>query len=256
LGGTQPAWASNSNRWAPENILSGEDNFIFFADTQSDGIHHVGWAYSTTGPNPSAWNKYASNYMNLGGAPGGDIDPHIFRDVTTDNRTYLVWKTDDNNAGASVTRIWMVEVNFGNGTVTQSGSPKVIMDSTGLWWADSWVAGGSLVEGPEIVKHGGYYYLFFASGKYCTDSYKEGVARSTNVWGVYDKMGVPLLSNGIVGVSNGQQLVGPGHGSYVQDPNSGQWNIVYHASIGENCNRYPFINDLNFGSDGWPVVQF
>ena len=30
--------------------------------------------------------------------------------------------------------------------VLQIGQPKEIMDSTGLWWVDSWVAGGSLVE--------------------------------------------------------------------------------------------------------------
>jgi len=98
--------------------------------------------------------------------------------------------------------------------------------------------------------------FFFAAGRYCTDSYKEGVARSTSIWGPYEKMGIPLLSNGIVGLANGQQLVGPGHASYLQDHSSGQWNIVWHASIGENCNRYPFISSLKFGTDGWPVVDF
>lgn len=73
------------------------------------------------------------------------------------------------------------------------------MDSTGLWWVDSWVSGGSLVEGPEIVKRGSWYYLFFAAGKFCQDTYTEGVARSTSIWGPYEKLGVPILSNGIVG---------------------------------------------------------
>lgn len=62
------------------------------------------------------------------------------------------------------------------GTVRQIGAPAKIMDSTGLWWVDSWVTGGSLVEGPEIVQANGYYYLFFAAGKYCQPSYSEGVA--------------------------------------------------------------------------------
>eukprot|EP01047_Picozoa_sp_COSAG01_P043381 COSAG01_NODE_3847_length_5644_cov_25.352209_8_plen_40_part_00 len=39
------------------------------------------------------------------------------------------------------------------------------MDSSGLWWVESFVAGGSLIEGPELVHRGGYYYLFFAAGK-------------------------------------------------------------------------------------------
>jgi beta-xylosidase len=195
--------------------------------------------------------------MNLGMAAGGDIDQHVFED--TDGRTYLAWKTDDNNVGSATTRLWLQEIKFSNGSVTQVGSARVIMDSTGLWWVDSWISGGSLVEGPEIIKRNGLYYLFFASGKYCQDTYMEGVARSTSVWGPYEKMKVPLLSNGIVGwaQSGGTwgKVVGPGHAALLQT-GADAWRIVWHASVGENCVRYPFINRLTFGTDGWPLVDF
>jgi hypothetical protein len=36
--------------------------------------------------------------MELSGAPGGDIDPHVFHEEGT-GHYYLVWKSDDNNAG-------------------------------------------------------------------------------------------------------------------------------------------------------------
>lgn len=124
-------------------------------------------------------------------------------------------------------------------------------------WVDSWVSGGSLIEGPEIIKHGGEYYLFFASGKYCQDTYMEGVARSKNIWGPYTKLEVPILSTGIVGTANGIKLIGPGHASIVENYlSSDDWTILYHASIGNNCQRYVFINSLKFGSDGWPFVNF
>jgi beta-xylosidase len=190
-------------------------------------------------------------------APGGDIDSTMFTDVN--GKTYLVWKTDDNSVGSAVTHIWAQELSFANDTMTQIGAPVVLMDSTGLWWVNSWVAGGSLVEGPEVVKVGAYYYLFFAAGQYCTDTYTEGVARSTSFFGPYEKMQSPVLSTGIVGVavspSSGKQesLIGPGHATYVQVSDS--WRIVYHASIGDNCNRYSFINNLVFGADGWPYVN-
>jgi hypothetical protein len=51
-----------------------------------------------------------------------------------------------------------------------------------------------------------------------------------------------------------QQLVGPGHATYVKVDDG--WRIIYHASIGENCDRYAFINELVFGADGWPYVNF
>lgn len=252
LGGTPASWAANSNRWAPENVEVDGDNYVFFADAQSDGIHRMGWARSTTGVHANAWDDYAASYLNLGNTPGGEIDGSVF--VDDNGATYLFWKSDDNNAGDKVTRIWAQQMDIANGTVTMLGSPQVVMDSTGLWWADSFVSGGSLVEAPEVIHVNGYYYLFFAAGKFCQDSYSEGVARSTSLWGPYEKMGVQVVSTGLVGTSQGQKLVGPGHATLLQDGN--QWYAIWHASVGYNCNRYPFIGKIAFGSDKWPYVEF
>lgn len=268
LGGSPAPWAQISggdSRWASENYESvdGRFNYLFFSDTQSsDGKHRIGYAVSTNGPSVNSYTSYSPSFLNLGMAAGGDIDGSIFEDPS-DGKTYLVWKTDDNSVGSSSTRIWLQQLSFSEGVVTQVGSPKVVMDSTGLWWIDSWVTGGSLVEGPELIRHAnGYYYLFFAAGKYCQDTYTEGVARSKSVWGPFEKMGSPLLTNGIVGKavdSNGQhqQIVGPGHASIVpiKGGNDG-YKMVWHGSIGENCNRYSFISNLAFTADGWPYVQF
>ena len=260
LGGSPPAWASSGNRWAPENYKTadGKYNYVFFSDDQSDGKHRLGWARSTSGAQPNAYSTYSSSYLNLGMVPGGDIDSTMFTD--TNGKTYLVWKTDDNNVGSPTTRIWAQELSFADDTVKQVGGKVVLMDSTGLWWITSWVSGGSLVEGPEMIYLNGYYYLFFAAGRYCTDSYTEGVARSRSFFGPYEKMTSPLLSTGIVGTakspSSGKQerLIGPGHGSIVHAAD-GSWKIVYHASIGDNCDRRAFIGNLKFGADGWPYLN-
>jgi arabinan endo-1,5-alpha-L-arabinosidase len=263
LGGTPASWASESfggSRWAPENFESadGAYNYVLFSDTQPDGLHRVGYVASTTGPVINGYDYYSSSYFNLGMAPGGDIDSSIFKD--DDGKTYITWKTDDNNVGATSTRIWLQEISFQGLNVNLVGSPAVIMDSTGLWWVDSWVSGGSLAEGPEIVKRNGYYYLFFAAGKFCQSSYTEGVARSTSLYGPYEKMSVPVLSTGLVTYSTNPaggtgKLIGPGHATIVRK-SSDSWSIVWHASIGDNCDRYSFINDLVFGADGWPYVNF
>jgi len=138
----------------------------------------------------------------------------------------------------------------------------------------------------QIVYRNGWYYLFFAAGKYCTSSYSEGVARSKgNIFGPYQKLLVPVLSTGMLGNShNGQQLVGPGHGTFVTDPaNPAQLVVVFHASPGDNCNRFSYAHVVThaprlfylcfltsvfllranvssykvvFGSDGWPYIDF
>ena len=77
-----------------------------------------------------------------------------------------------------MTRLWAQEMEFGELSVTMLGEPTMVMDSEGLWWVDSWIEGGSLIEGPQVIKREGVYYLFFASGRYCEEDYAEGVGRS------------------------------------------------------------------------------
>ena len=188
---------------------------------------------------PSTAAPHAGETVRL---PTGRRSPvasaDLFRD--TDGTVYLLWKTDDNSVGAVTTRIFGQQISVDASKVSLIGSKQLLMDSSGLWWADSWVAGGSLIEGPELVKHGGYYYLFFAAGKYCQPDYAEGVARSKSIWGPYEKLPVPLLSTGMVGYSqNGEKLIGPGHASFVLDPATGHYYATYHASKGSDCNRCP-----------------
>jgi beta-xylosidase len=260
-----PSWAQPNSRWAPENIevaVAGNTwNFIFWAQQIGSGsIHRIGWVASPKGPVPNGYSVFAPEQLNLGQAAGGDIDPHVFADPVSGNH-YLVWKTDDNNAGMDYTRIWAQQISFSNDSqirVNLIGKPAVILDSTGLWWSTSWVNGGSLIEGPEIIYVQPWYYLFFASGRYCEDTYMEGAARSRSVLGPYEKMLIPLLSTGIVGTANGQKLLGPGHASYVQDSGSGQWNSVWHASTGSDsaCVRYPYDSNVRFTNNGWPYADF
>jgi len=258
LGGDPgQTWASNTNRWAPENIALGNlQNLAIFSAPQPNNVHRLGVVKSTEGAESGKWNTYSSSTLDLGGESGGDIDAHFFRD---NGKIYLLWKTDDNAAGLAYTRLWINEVSIpveGQEFLILVGEPTMILDSRGLWWVDSWVANGSLIEGPQLLKHGTYYYLFFASGKYCQPSYSQGVARSTSIFGTYTKLGVPLLSTDIVGVgTTGAKLVGPGHASFVQDQ-EGQWFSVFHASEGVNCNRRPYVEKLRWSDDDWPVVVF
>ena len=258
LGGDVPIWARSENRWAPENVelTAAGANAIFFSDNQpSDGRHRVGWAMSATDGASLAgrWTSFAREPLDLGESKGGEIDQHVFRD--DDGESYLVWKTDDNSVGSLTTRIWAQRVQIAPKNVTLLGRRRELLDSSGLWWVVSFIKGGSLIEGPEIVRRGRYYYLFFAAGRYCTYTYAEGVARATSIWGPYEKLPVPLLSTGITGYSAGGKLTGPGHASFVTDA-AGAHYAVYHASQGANCRRYAFVSRMRFSSEDWPYIEF
>lgn len=257
LGNPKPDWASNSNRWAPENIPLGNGrNFAIFSSPQLNGVHRLGTVMSVEGVGDRKWTTYSASTFALGipNNDGGDIDAHFFKD---NGKLYILWKTDDNAVGMPYTRLWIneVSISFEDADFLQLiGEPVMILDSTALWWIDSWVDGGSLVEGPQLIKKDAYYYLFFAAGKYCQPSYAQGVARSMSIFGPYSKLGVPILSTGTVGVgSNGDKLIGPGHASFVQDQ-AGTWFSIFHASEGLNCNRRPYVEKLLWTDDNWPVV--
>jgi len=264
LSGSVPAWISG-HRWAPENTVdaTGKFNLVFFSSIPAgrpNGVHRIGWAASAKGASKGAYSKYSQHSLHLSNAPGGEIDPTVFHD--SDGKMYLSWKSDDNACPGpcqATTRLWLQEIAIRGTSVSMLGPKRVIMDSSGLWWVTSFINGGALAEGPELIKHAGMYYLFFAAGRYCQDSYSEGVARSTSIWGPYEKMPVPLLSTGLVGRARGQhgmeKLIGPGHASFVQDATTGSWFAVWHASIGQNCNRFPFISRMVFGKDGWPRIE-
>lgn len=87
------------------------------------------------------------------------------------------------------------------------------------------------------------------------------MARATSIWGPYEKMQSPLLTTGMVGVgggAHGGKIVGPGHASFVQDAtNPDVYYAVYAASVGNNCNRMAFIEEMRFNRDtAWPYINF
>ncbi len=153
------------------------------------------------------------------------------------------------------------------------GSSTQLIDSTGLWWirAGSVTTDGTPltpggISSPELIKYNGYYYLFYSAGDWCLSTFVTGVARSTNLFGPYEKMKVPLLSNGVVGrgrlqsTDTAQQLLSPGAATILQ-LDADTFRIVYHAVLGTataaTCNnKYPYMNPLKFDANGWPYVEF
>ena len=279
LGGALPAWAAAGRRWAPENLESPADsNFTWRLCTFSvvephSGVHRVGWVMSHVSSQPlaSSWADYAPTLFNLGNTPAGEIDPHVFRDPA-DGATYLLWKTDDNAVGVATTSILAQRIHVSTGHVELTGPRYVLLDSSGLWWAPSFVAGGSLIEAPELIYRGGWYYLFFSAGLYCEASYAEGVARSRHVLGPYSKLLVPVLSTGIMSATwDGERFVGPGHASIVLSTSASapspqardgmrggmedKWFIVYHGHKASACTRHTFVSRMHFNTDGWPYVE-
>jgi len=123
------------------------------------------------------------------------------------------------------------------------------------------------IEGPYIVRHGDYYYLFVSWDACCLgakSTYNVRVGRSPNVTGPYfDRDGVDMLQGGGTLVLAGyDQIAGPGHASILLDGDRSY--IVHHyVNIKEGPSdpgaplaipRSLHVRPLYWAYGGWPIA--
>lgn len=195
------------------------------------------------------------------------IDPSYI--IDNDGRHYLVY-------GSWHSGIALVELDEATG--------KVKAELPNPWGTDSDIAAyGQLIatrqmnnrwqasEGPEIIYHDGYYYLFLAYDALAVP-YNTRVARATNITGPYVGMDGTDITN--VGGElypvvthpykfNGSDgWVGISHCCVFDDEN-GNWYFASQGRFPENVAGINASNALMMGhvrsirwtEDGWPVVM-
>jgi arabinan endo-1,5-alpha-L-arabinosidase len=125
-------------------------------------------------------------------------------------------------------------------------------------------------EGPEVVFHDGFYYLFVSATDCCRGpltGYSVFVGRSESPTGPFvDREGVSLLAGRVGGTpvisNNGNRWVGPGHNTVITDLAGQDWTF-YHAvdrtdpylddAVG--FTKRPVLLDPLDWIDGWPTVN-
>ncbi|AXA94562.1 arabinan endo-1,5-alpha-L-arabinosidase [Massilia sp. YMA4] len=123
-------------------------------------------------------------------------------------------------------------------------------------------------EGAEVVRHGGYYYLFASATNCCAGpltGYALYVGRATRPEGPFlDRQGGDMAAARVGGTpvlpQNGNRWIGPGHNTVFQD-GAGQWWTIYHAvdrnepyfAAPDLTRRLALLDRVDW-VDGWPVV--
>lgn len=225
-----PNWA-DYYFWAPEISEENGKTYVFYAAHQRGGNLAVGVA---SAPRPEG--PY-TDHGPLVGQPDGSIDAFPIRDEN--GQLYLIWK-EDGNSIQQPTPIWAQPMNAERTALT--GTKTELFRNTAPWE-------GNLVEGSSIVRHDGYFYMFYAGngccGRGCT--YATGVARAKNLLGPWEKYEKnPIL------VKNDTWTC-PGHGTAVNY--NGRWFMLHHAyqTAGfENVGRQGVLSEFRWRADGWP----
>lgn len=109
-------------------------------------------------------------------------------------------------------------------------------------------------EGPQLMKHGGYYYLFAAEGG-TGAGHRISAARSKNVWGPYENCPYnPILRQD----DAGGYLQNCGHGKLVQAADGRCFLCFLCLRRGPDgtapMGRETSIAEVTWTPDGWPVA--
>ncbi len=228
-----PQWATGKF-WAPEISHYNGTFYVYYVAQHRDGPLTIGVATS-----PSAQGPY-TDHPPLIGQTSGSIDP---TPVTADGRRYLIWKEDGNSAGLPTT-IWIQQLTADG--LALAGEAQRILANDAAWE-------GHVVEAPSVIKHGGYYYLFYSGNACCGRDckYAVGVARARCVMGPWEKhAGNPILK------SNAHWRC-PGHGCAV-DTADGRVFYLYHAYAKRDSifvGRQTLLDEITWDVSGWPVIN-
>ena len=138
------------------------------------------------------------------------IDAHVFQD--TDGQYYIYYV--DFNRG---NEIWGGRLNEDMMSVDTSTLKRMIAPD------QSWETHrGRIVEGPEILKHKGLYYLTYSGSHFESPQYAVGYATSSSPLGPWKKYQLnPIMQST-------SYAHGTAHHCFTQSPDGSELFIVYH----------------------------
>lgn len=107
----------------------------------------------------------------------------------------------------------------------------------------------SVNEAPTLIKCDSKYFLFFSASAFINELYFVNYAVSSNITGPYMKAEKSIMDTQFF---NGT-ILGPG-GEDVVTGEDGEQYIFYHGWDKELKRRMLFVNHLEWGGDGKPLV--
>lgn len=227
-----PGWASDSF-WAPELYYNDGTFYVYYtAKRKNDRVSCIGVATTkdiykgfTDRGIIVEWDKEA-------------IDGFVFRD--DDKKLYICWKAYGLNKERPIEIL---------ASQLSSDGLSLVGEHFSLTRYDrGWKGSGD--EGQCLVKHGGYYYLFYSVGGCCDNrcSYRVMVSRSKNLKSGWEQFPNPILQG-----SNTWKC--PGHGTLVTTPDNRYFYMYhsYNATDFEYIGRQGMLDEVVWDdATGWP----
>ncbi|MEO7673840.1 MAG: family 43 glycosylhydrolase [Pyrinomonadaceae bacterium] len=237
----KPAWAKG-DFWAPEITEDKGRFYVFYTARREEGKGKKGTLCVAV----AAADKPDGPYTDKGPLicqEMGSIDAFFVRDEN--DKPSLIWKEDGNDRQQPT---WMYAQGLDEGLTKLLGKPKKLFRNEGGGWENH------VIEGADIVRRDGWFYLFYSGNACCGRScnYALGVARSKTLLGKWEKNPAnPILAAN-------EQWQCPGHGTIVKTPDGTDY-LLYHAyrksSEAFNIGREGLLDKVEWMKDGWPGIN-
>ena len=221
--------------WAPSLSWDGERFWMTYTVVRSVGTPYFDVdTYVTTAADVTAGKWAAPRRVASHG-----FDPALFHH---EGRLWLLnLQNDHRPGGRRFAGIVMTELD--RETLSPIGGPHLLLQHE------------RLIEGPKLVRHGGWYHLILAEGG---TGFEHGVrvARSRNLTGPYELDDRPLLTSRD---DPSLPLQKAGHAELVQTP-AGEWVLSHltarplRTPAGPRCTlgRETAIQTVTWDEEGWP----
>jgi arabinan endo-1,5-alpha-L-arabinosidase len=249
----KPAWATKTQDfWAPHVVRDGRRYILFYSakpDT-SDERHGLCLAVAVA-PSPRGPFRDVGRPVECGEG-FVNIDPMAFADPAT-GKHWLYW-----GSGFQPIKVRELAADWMAFAPGSTAKPLV-------WPNPVKDAFPVLVEGSWMLRHGGWYYLFYSGDNCCGPkaNYAVMVARSKAATGPFETLEQATGKAHSIIVEKRGKWIAPGHNSIVTDRAGRDW-IVYHAvdagrpreNPGDEINtrRILLIDPIEWHS-GWPRID-
>lgn len=224
-----PEWTSGSF-WAPEYYFNNGTYYIYYtARRKSDNISCIGVA---TSQYPDKGFQDRGIVVSFGKEA---IDGFVYKD---NGQLYITFKA----YGLDQRPIEILGSKLSADGLKLEGDVFSLLKDTDRQG----------MEGQSIIKHNGFYYLFYSSGNCCGGgcSYNVRVARSQNFKGPYEI----YQHNPVLQATDAWKC--PGHGTFVKKQDD-SYVYIYHAYNKQSnvfTGREGMLAELHWQSgDNWPA---
>ena len=247
-----PAWAVQTipgarGLWAPDiSLIDGEYRLYYSVSTFGSWRSCIGLATNRTLDPQDPRYRWEDKGLVIASTPEGTDYNAIDANVVTDaaGQPWMVF-------GSFRTGIKIIRLDRRTGKPHPGEKPTPVAARPGT--------NPQAIEGPCIVRHGDWYYLFVSFDYCCAglkSDYKVAVGRSRSVTGPYVDAGGKLMLEGggtVILQGDGARVRGPGHCAVLQRPTGDA--LVYHFVDAEDRGApHLQIRRLLWPGDGFPTI--